>query len=42
MAAETGAARTIRTIVETIRPQLNVKLWDGTQIGAFDGPTLAI
>ncbi|MBV2143639.1 cyclopropane-fatty-acyl-phospholipid synthase family protein [Falsochrobactrum sp. TDYN1] len=34
--------RILRTVVETIRPQFTVELWDGTQIGAFDGPVLLI
>ncbi len=40
--AETRAVRILRTVVETLRPQFNVELWDGTRIGAFDGPVLVI
>ncbi|MBB5703513.1 cyclopropane-fatty-acyl-phospholipid synthase [Ochrobactrum daejeonense] len=42
MTAESKSVRIIRTIVETLRPQFNVELWDGSVIGAFNGPTLQI
>ncbi|PWL18517.1 SAM-dependent methyltransferase [Falsochrobactrum shanghaiense] len=34
--------RILRMVVETIRPQFTVELWDGTRIGSFDGPVLLI
>ncbi|KAB2667223.1 class I SAM-dependent methyltransferase [Brucella tritici] len=42
MTVESRSVRIIRTVVETLRPQFNVELWDGTRIGAFDGPSLVI
>ena len=42
MTAESKSLRIIRTIVETLRPQFNVELWDGSVIGTFNGPTLQI
>ncbi|MBN9044549.1 MAG: class I SAM-dependent methyltransferase [Rhizobiales bacterium] len=42
MATESRSIRIIRTVIETLRPQFNIELWDGTRIGAFDGPSLVI
>ena len=42
MSVEAKSVRIIRTVVETLRPQFNVELWDGTRFGAFDGPSLVI
>lgn len=42
MAVESRAVRVVRTVIETIRPQFTAELWDGTRIGAFDGPILQI
>jgi len=42
MTTEAKSVRIIRTVVETLRPQFNVQLWDGTRIGNFDAPDLVI
>lgn len=42
MTAESRSVRIIRTVIETLRPQFNIQLWDGTTIGTFDGPSLVI
>ncbi|MHC5232574.1 class I SAM-dependent methyltransferase [Brucella sp. LJL56] len=42
MTVESKSIRIIRTVVETLRPQFNIELWDGTRIGTFDGPSLMI
>lgn len=42
MKAEATASRILRIVLETLRPQFNVELWDGTRFGAFDGPVLQI
>ncbi len=42
MTAETKSVRIIRTVIETLRPQFNVELWDGTRIGNFEGASLVI
>jgi len=42
MTVESKSVRIIRTVIETIRPQFSVELWDGTRIGKFDGATLVI
>src|SRR5690606_9175431 len=42
MKVEAKSVRIIRTVVETLRPQFNIELWDGTRIGNFDGPSLVI
>ncbi len=42
MVAQSRSVRIIRTVIETIRPQFNIELWDGTRIGNFDGAALVI
>lgn len=42
MMAHARTARIVQTVVETIRPQFAVELWDGTRIGPSDGPALMI
>lgn len=42
MTVESKSVRIIRTVIETIRPQFSVELWDGTRIGNFDGAILVI
>ncbi|QWK81811.1 SAM-dependent methyltransferase [Ochrobactrum sp. BTU1] len=42
MTVESKSVRIIRTVIETIRPQFDVELWDGTRIGNFDGAILVI
>jgi len=42
MKDESKPVRLIRTVIETLRPQFNIELWDGTRIGNFDGPSLVI
>jgi cyclopropane-fatty-acyl-phospholipid synthase len=42
MTTEAKSVRIIRTVVETLRPQFNIQLWDGTRIGNFDAPDLVI
>ncbi|MDM7850878.1 SAM-dependent methyltransferase [Pseudochrobactrum kiredjianiae] len=42
MTAEARSVRIIRTVLETLRPAINVELWDGTCIGNYDGPSLVI
>lgn len=42
MVAQSRSVRIIKTVIETIRPQFNIELWDGTRIGNFDGAALVI
>ncbi|PRD45740.1 SAM-dependent methyltransferase [Phyllobacterium phragmitis] len=42
MAAQSRSVSVIRTVVETLRPQFDIALWDGTRIGTFGGPCLVI
>ncbi|MGU3399780.1 class I SAM-dependent methyltransferase [Brucellaceae bacterium D45D] len=42
MTNQSKAVRIIKTVAETLKPQFNIELWDGTQIGNFDGPALQL
>lgn len=42
MTHESKAVRIIKTVAGTLKPRFNIELWDGTQIGDFDGPALQI
>lgn len=42
MSAQSRSVRVIKTVVETLRPQFDIVLWDGTRIGSFGGARLVI